>query len=42
MKMLNINDLKNKYERKAHKVVFFSMFLLLIPVAYIILQLLNH
>lgn len=31
-------DLKNKYERKAHKVVFFSMFLLLIPVAYIILQ----
>ena len=31
-------DLKNKYERKAHKVVFFSMFLLLIPVAYIIFQ----
>lgn len=31
-------DLKNKYERKAHKVIFFSMFLLLISVAYIIFQ----
>lgn len=34
-------DIKNKYERKAHKVIFFSMFLLLIPVAYIIVQFIN-
>ena len=34
-------EIKDKYEKKAHKVIFFSMALLLIPVAYIIVQFMN-